>query len=212
MREFKKYWFKKVKKANHILEKIKLEFPEKGKEIISEAPEIVPQVEVTPEEVRKEAINVESPIGTESISDGSVSIPEKVEIGPSLDTALPRMPIDHLEGELKEKKKNDFTRSKKEEERVVKIKGAKPVDLGEDYPMIFFETDPFVLVFNVSHPVFRRLVEKGKLGSSQLAVLFERMFEAMFINEDQPLVNREELKKRWAIVDSLLKKVFSKDL
>jgi hypothetical protein len=94
-----------------------------------------------------------------------------------------------------------------EEVKVVRIKGAKPMDLGEDYPIIFFEKNPFIFIFNTTHPTFQQLVESGSLTTEKLAILFERMmecsYEDLYSTED-----RETLKARWAEVDKHLKKLF----
>jgi hypothetical protein len=94
-----------------------------------------------------------------------------------------------------------------EEVKVVRIKGAKPMDLGEDYPIIFFEKNPFIFIFNTTHPTFQQLVESGSLSTEKLAILFERMmecsYEDLYSTED-----RETLKARWAEVDKHLKKLF----
>lgn len=203
MKEFKRYWFTKAKKAEPILEKIELEFPETGKEIVMEEEPIVENKEMSQEETS----HVDQP----EFPELKKEIKEWDNI---LDESLPEaIPTDIKAVEMEEESSLSLDSQKPletktvEDEKVVKIKGAKPVDLGEDYPVIFFETDPFVLVFNTSHPVFERLIEKGKLSSAQLAVLFERMFEAAYVNK-YPVESLEELKKRWKEVDLKLKKIF----
>lgn len=94
----------------------------------------------------------------------------------------------------------------KSEERTVMIKGAKPVEMGEDYPVIFYEKDPFVLLFNTNHPIFKKMVEKGKINSHEIAVLFERIFECAYI-ADKKQDDTDE-KERWKEVDKRLKELF----
>ena len=91
--------------------------------------------------------------------------------------------------------------------KVVSIRGAVLVELGENYPVIFFESDPFTLVFNTSHPLFKGLIERGKLGNQELALLFERMMEAAFLNEN-PTEGLERVKERWSTVDKRLISLF----
>ena len=93
-----------------------------------------------------------------------------------------------------------------ETSKVVTIRGAKPMDLGPDYPMVFFEIDPFTLVFNISHPTFKKLVERGTLTSDKLAIIFERMFECAWLSTDGE--DLEKVKIRWAEVDKNLMKLF----
>lgn len=193
MREFKRYWFKKVKEKKVPI-KIDLKFPESGQEIIKE--DQSPQLDVailSPKKVRLPEVAETSPVPVEVIP-----LPQET----SVSEEKPSLNSNGIVPFLSEEKEK-----KVEEKKAVIIKGAKPVPLGEDYPMIFFESDPFVLVFNTSHPIFRKLVEKGKLGSSQLSVLFERMFNCAYLDK-YPVESLEELKKRWKEVDSKLKEIF----
>ena len=134
------------------------------------------------------------------------------EIEPTIQEVTEEEKID-LEGERagfsRAAEIEEEERKRKEEEKIVKIKGAKPINLGEDYPMIFFEQDPFVLVFNTSHPLFCKLVEEGKLGNKELGILFERMMEAAYCNEN-PSEEIEKIKERWKVVDKKLIPLFKK--
>ncbi len=211
MKEFKRYWFKKAKKASHVLEKIEIEFPETGKEIVTEEEPIVEDKGVQQDEVP----HIDDP----GYEDLKKEIEEWDNIPDSQSTIMSqeweekstvswdgKKPYPQDEKDIEGDRAGFSRAAEVEDKRVVKIKGAKPVDLGEDYPMIFFESEPFVLIFNTSHPVFKELVEKGKLGSAQLAVLFERMFEAAYLDIN-PTEDIEELKKRWQEVDQKLKEI-----
>jgi len=204
MKEFKRYWFTKARRAEPIIEKIALEFPEVGKEILTEEPITRP----LPEKIPNLGVPHTDDLGMEDLKK------EIKEWDEMPDSPLSEsMPSGIKPVEMEEKSsvswdgQKPLDQTKVEDEKVVKIRGAKPVDLGEDYPMVFFETDPFVLVFNTSHPVFKQLVEKGKLSSGQLAVLFERMFECAYTDK-YPIESVEELKKRWKEVDLKLKQIF----
>lgn len=205
MKEFKRYWITKAKKAEPIPEKIQIEFPETGKEIVTKEEQV-------PEIVSEHVPDLKVP----NIDDPSMEgIKKEMKIWDDVpDEPLPEaIPTDIKAIEMEEKSSVSWDGQKPletrtvEDEKIVKIRGAKPVDMGEDYPMVFFETNPFVLVFNTSHPVFKQLVEKGKLSSAQLAVLFERMFECAYTDKF-PVEDPEELKKRWKEVDLKLKEIF----
>ena len=231
MKEFKRYWFKKMIKENHVMEKIGLKFPEPGEEIVPEQEEqvvtgssvtasddstvVVPGVaeEEKPEEVPlidqpgmeevKKEMEQWDLIPDEPLPPPTGTLEEQVPQG----TPEPQIPIKEIVPP--EEKPTEIAKEepKAEETKTVVIKGAKPVDLGEDYPMIFFEREPFVIVFNTSHPVFKELVENGKLGSAECAVLFERMFEAAWLDAN-PKDNLEDVRLRWKEVDKKLKEIF----
>lgn len=206
MKEFKKYWFKKVKE-NHVMEKLQIEFPKEEETVLPKdfEPTNIPEEEAKLPEIPYEPTPPETPYEEKE---------SEIEIGPFEDNAiqgeiLPTPPETEIEiGPATDEAITEIPKVEKKEQetKTVKIKGAKPADLGEEYPMIFFEREPFVLVFNTTHPVFRKLIEKGKLGSHQLAVLFERMFEAAY-SDAHPVESMEELKKRWKEVDLKLKEV-----
>lgn len=216
MKEFKKYWFKKIK-TSQIVEKLEITFPEEGKEIVDETNEQEDLPVDTPKEVyetedvqglESEAVEVGEEEESETYSreqevSGLEPPPEPV---PESNTPLPGVPQETISTE--EVTSNTFVPASKGDEKVVQIRGAKPVNLGEDYPVIFFETDPFVLVFNTSHPVFKKLVEKGKLGSHELAVLFERMFECAYSDKHRG-ESSENILERWKEVDTKLKEIFN---
>lgn len=210
MKEFKKYWFKKVKE-NNVLEKLKIEFPKEGDEIIKEEDSNSPDI---PEERETESMSELEPFEpSKSIIEETEETIEYPTIKP-LEREIPRFqekitPIEDVQNISSTEPSNEKVETPKEKEtKTVKIKGARPVQLGKEFPMIFFETEPFTLVFNTTHPVFRKFLERGKLGSSELAVLFERMFEAIYISEEQPNLSLEEVKKRWVKVDQKLKEIF----
>jgi len=208
MRGFKRYWIKKVLvKEKHIMEKMEIEFPKEGEEIIkdnlpsTEIPIVkkIPPTDLSPEGLptpsNMEEEIILGPATDETIpGESSYVEPNSVKMGPSLDEAISEIP-------------HSQKIEKKEGQKIVKIRGAKPVDLGTDYPVIFYESDPFVLIFNTSHPVFKKLVEKGKLGSAQLALLFERMFECAH-SDAHPVESLEDLKTRWKEVDKKLREIF----
>ena len=146
-------------------------------------------VEVFEKETEIEVVSPQITIETPDVILNSPEIILPIEDLPSIDNT--NIPIDV-----------DNTK-----DNVVTIKGARPMDLGEDFPMVFFETDPFVLIFNTTHPVFKQLVEKNKLGAAELAVLFERMFECAYTDKN-PVENIEDLKARWKAVDGKLKQIF----
>lgn len=205
MKEFKKYWTKKVTKANHIQENLEIQFPKEGEEVlpkeqpIPEIPELSPEVEV-PE------VSIETPKTTEF----------NIEIQKSEDDLMVEEAIKEIAKLTETPETVETTKDEKIEEEKIKeepeqktvvIRGAKPVDMGEDYPIIFFEKEPFVLLFNTSHPIFKQLVEKGKLRSQELAVLFERMFECAY-SDKNPSESLDSLKQRWKEVDLKLKSLF----
>jgi len=216
MREFKRYWETKAKTTNHVMERLQLEFPEKGEEIVEEKGEI-PE---TPETIPIPEQYPEIQHGPEhEIQDygGSTVAPseEKPEViqepvsdeayEPKSEEIVPLQPTETKEEQ--EEPQKESKKESKEEEKVIKIKGAKPADLGEDFPMIFFESEPFVLVFNTSHPLFRKLIERQKLGSHELMILFERMMESAYFNEN-PSEDLEKIKERWKTVDKKLIPLF----
>jgi len=209
MKEFKKYWLVQAKKTDPVLEKVILEFPKTGKELVTDKPETketIPLIDQPGfEEVKKE-LELWDNVPSEGL-DGPFPPPEGQEHKEGT-KSTEVIKAEDVEGD----RAGYSTAAEAEDNKIIKektvvIKGAKPVDLGEDYPMVFFETDPFILVFNTSHPVFKQLVEKGKLSSAQLAVLFERMFECAYTDRF-PVESPEELKKRWKEVDLKLKEIF----
>jgi len=245
MKDFKTFWEKKVTDVN-VMESVplKIEFPEEGKEVITEEePKFeekendwskIPTTDELAEHIDKTEGQDSAPItaptveeqgiDVEHIEDGTPSeVTPSPESSSSTDEILPEKKEDinqtikqdqldqvhesmekdvGSESLIQEEKKEE----PKEEEKVTTIRGAKPVELGEDFPVIYFERDPFVLVFNTTHPVFKKLVESGKLGSHELAVLFERMFECAYTNVHPN--NDAELKERWKEVDRKLKDLF----
>jgi hypothetical protein len=105
-------------------------------------------------------------------------------------------------------KRTTTREERKEDVKVVRIRGAKPMDLGEEYPIIYFESNPFTFIFNTTHPTFQQLVEAGSPSTEKLAVLFERMMECSYENL-YSTEDRETLKARWAEVDRQLRKLFT---
>lgn len=197
MKDFKRYWVKKTK-TNHVMENLKIEFPEKGKEIIEPTSQI--------EELEQEGLSTEEAempeIKEEIVGSGEIEV-GKEEAQPLISEGARRT----YEGteEAKEGEQKIV-----EEQKVVKIKGAKPVDMGEDYPAIFFERDPFILIFNTSHPLFLGFIGRQKLGRQELSLLLERMLESAYLDK-KGTEDLEEIKERWKDVDSKLKKIFKKD-
>lgn len=208
MKEFKKYWFKKIKE-NHVLEKLKIEFPKEGNEIVKKEDSVSANIPDISEPESMPELEPYEPFLSEErnpTKEGeSFPIPET---SPSYQEKIPQ-PEKEQEGKYPAEPSEieEESKSLQTETKTVKIKGAKPVELGEDFPMVFFESEPFVLVFNTSHPVFKKLIEKGKLGSHELAVLFERMFECAY-SDQFPTESREDLKKRWKEVDKKLREIF----
>jgi len=217
MKEFKKYWFKRGRKESHIMEKLEIEFPSEGHEIIEEeSPEEGSEIEESSPTSPHDYYNEEIPQVDEEekeIKEETDDLEMDKKIIEENQEPLSREPeVSGFEPQISsvEEKRNNLTMTEtKEETKVVRIKGAKPVDMGEDYPVIFFERDPFVLIFNTSHPVFRELIEKGELGSHELAVLFERMFECAYTDQN-PMEDIEHLKERWKEVDQKLKELFKR--
>ena len=84
------------------------------------------------------------------------------------------------------------------------LRGARAVDLGTEYPMMFFDKEPFVLVFNNSHPVMKEMIETETLDNRAMAVLYERMLECFYLQNNNSL---EEIKERWTEIDNHLQEM-----
>lgn len=218
MREFKKYWVKKTI-TSEAFKQLEIQFPETGKEIVEQEPK--PISEENQQEVPESSI-INEPISVPSIPEEPsfetkendwTKIPTKEELETSIEKTKQAQvcgpeQVDETCNECHEcQKLPELPKEETKSKDVVIIKGAKPMDMGEDYPVISFETDPFVLVFNTSHPIFKKMVDEGKLGSHEMAVLFERMFECAYLDQN-PSENLEEIKKRWKEVDVKLKELF----
>jgi len=94
----------------------------------------------------------------------------------------------------------DIVHDTKPRQRIT-VKGARAVDLKTDYPMLFFEKEPFTFVFNTTHPILKSLIETEKIDNKTLGVIFERMLECFHLEDQEDI---EEIKGRWTRVDESL--------
>lgn len=85
-------------------------------------------------------------------------------------------------------------------ERII-VSGTRAVDLKDDYPMIFFEVNPFTFIFNTTHPILKDMIEVETIEPKVLSVIFERMLECFYLKDSDRL---EEVKTRWTEVDTSL--------
>jgi hypothetical protein len=83
----------------------------------------------------------------------------------------------------------------------ITIEGTRAVDMGVEYPMIFFEKDPLVLIFNTTHPVMKEMIETETVDDRTVGVIFERMLECYYLRDDNDM---EKIKYRWTEVDRSL--------
>lgn len=85
-------------------------------------------------------------------------------------------------------------------ERII-VRGTRAVDLKTTYPMIFFEVEPFTLIFNTTHPVLKDMISIESMEPRVISVIFERMLECFYLKGSESL---EETKARWTAVDNSL--------
>lgn len=97
-----------------------------------------------------------------------------------------------------EKTEENNIQNNKEKPPVV-MKDFMTVDMGDEYPMIFFERDPFVIIINTSHPVTMDIIQDGKLTKYQRGILYSRLLECSeFKSLDSEI---SDLKKIFTSVD-----------
>lgn len=83
----------------------------------------------------------------------------------------------------------------------IRVQGTRAVDLKTEYPMIFFEQEPFTFIFNTTHPVLKEMIEDEELDRRAVGVIFERMLECFYLKDEESLA---EAKERWTGVDKSL--------
>jgi hypothetical protein len=81
------------------------------------------------------------------------------------------------------------------------VSGTRAVNLKNNYPMIFFEVNPFTFIFNTTHPILKDMIEVETIEPKVLSVIFERMLECFYLKDNDRL---EEVKTRWTEVDASL--------
>ncbi len=83
----------------------------------------------------------------------------------------------------------------------IRVQGTRAVDLKTEYPMIFFEQEPFTFIFNTTHPVLKEMIEDEELDRRAVGVIFERMLECFYLKDEESLAKAKE---RWTGVDNSL--------
>ena len=87
-------------------------------------------------------------------------------------------------------------------------------DMGESYPMIFFEIDPFTVIYNNSHPALVKMLHESKsTRKARDSIIFLRMIECLHINNN--LIDSSDIdtivtntKERWIKTDKDIVQLF----